>query len=274
MHHWIVASASLLALSGCYSTSIHGDAGADPRPDGTDVSVDTSVEPASDPVDAHEVPADILPDGTETCPPAGDGVWLTWSLDGLEYDEGREIDIPCTVTSVAGEDVGHTIIDMTCGTGGRMERHVIEIFSNPHPWIEHITGTEVMLNYVSTPWEWQDRWFSLRYYGGEIIIAGTTASALAPPGRTVDEWYYPLSVQFVTGLCPQVDLECGLSERAALDVEFWDDRKLVFDSTSTILGGVAAASVTVDTAWFYETMECMDFPYTYMNALFVLLLEG
>ena len=263
------------ALAGCHSTSIRGDAGVDPRPDPTDATTDAITDPSPDPVeDVHEVPPDILPDGTETCVPAGDGVWLSWSFDGAEYDDGRTIDIPCRVTSIAGEDVGRTLIDLTCGTGGIMERHVIEIFSNPHPWLEYLTGTEVMLNYVSTPWEWQDRWVSLRWFGGEIILAITSAASLAPPDRTVDEWYYPLYVQLATGLCPLEDEECGRVERAALDVEHWDDRALVFDGNSTILGGVTAAQVTVDTAWSYETMECMDFPYTYVNALFVMLPEG
>jgi hypothetical protein len=273
MRQLIITAASLLLMAGCYSTSLHGDATTDTRRDVADVTTDSTTEPGTDPIDVYDVPADILPDGEE-CPPAGDGVWLTWSLDGAEYDEGRTIDIPCTVTSVAGEDVGHTIIDLTCGTGGRMERHVIEMFSNPHPWLEHLTGVEVMLNYVSTPWEWQDRWLSLRWFGGDLIIALTSASSLAPPDLTADEWYYPLSVHFVTGLCPLEDGECGMHERAALDVEFWDDREVVFDGGSAILGGVAAAQVTVETAWSYETMECMDFPYTYVNAMFVLLMEG
>ncbi len=250
------------ALAGCYSTSLHGDASLDPGPDGADVATD-----------AYDVPADILPDGSE-CPPAGDGVWLTWSLDGEEYDEGRTIDIPCRVTTVSGTDPGHLVIDLTCGTGGIIEHHWIEIFSNPHPWLEHITGAEVMLNYVSSSWEWQDRWISLRYLGGELIMAITSATSLAPPDRTVDEWYWPLSVRFATGLCPLQDGECGMFERAALDVEHEGDRALVFDSGSTIVGGVTAASVAVETAWNYETMECFDFPFVYINALFVMLLEG
>jgi hypothetical protein len=32
--------------------------------------------------------------------------------------------------------------------------------------------------------------------------------------------------------------------------------------------------VAVETAWSYETMECMDFPFVYINALFVMLFEG
>ncbi len=112
-----------LLLCGCHeSLGLVGDARMDPRPDGTDAGTDTSTEPASDPADAYEVPADILHDGTEACVPPGDGVWLDWTLDGAEWDDRREIDIPCRIVSVAGEDVGHTIIDLECGTGGVIER--------------------------------------------------------------------------------------------------------------------------------------------------------
>ncbi|MBW2264077.1 MAG: hypothetical protein JRG91_19105 [Deltaproteobacteria bacterium] len=259
----LILIATYLLVAGCHeSLGLIGDA-----------SEDTSTEPGLDPVeDVHEAPADPGPD--VACPPAGDGLWLTWTLDSEEWDDAREIDIPCTILWVDHSEVAFTRIELNCGTGGMMEHHVLEIFTNRHPLLEYLTGTSVMLNYVSQPWEWQERWFALRYFGGEIIIAGTTASSLVPRGYTVDEWYYPLSVRFATGLCPQEDNECGLYERAALDVEYWDDSEIVFDGTSTILGGVAAASVTVDTAWYYETITCFDYPDTQLNALFVLLPEG
>jgi len=261
------------ALAGCYTTSLHGDATLDPGPDTVDVATDSTTDPAPDPADAYDVPADILPDGSE-CPPPDEGGWLTWSLDGEEYDDGRTIDMPCTILSVDHSETALTRIEMLCGTGGVMEHHMFELFTNRHPRLDHLTGVEVMLNYVSTSWEWQDRWFSLHHFDGELIMAVTSATSLAPPDRTVDEWYWPLSVRFATGLCPLQDGECGMFERAALDVEHEDDRALVFDSGSTIMGGGTAAQVTVETAWNYETMECFDFPFVYMNALFVMLFEG
>jgi len=249
-----------LLACGCHeSTGLVGDARTDPTVDTAfDVLTETHIDPGLD----------------EACPPASDDVWLSWTLDGVEWDWGREFDIPCVVVSVTVEDVDHTIIELTCSTGGLMEPHVIELFSNPHPSLEYLTGTEVILDYASIPREWQERWLALRHVGGDLIIAGTTGCMLWPPSSGHYEWYYPLYVWGVVGLCPQEEWECGLIERAALDVEFRDDQALVFDGSSTILGGVEAAQVTVDEGWYNDTRECLDLPRYGFNALFVILPEG
>ena len=260
-----IITCALLAC-GCHeSLGLTGDARMDP-------SIEWPIDAVED-VDAHEIPADILPDGTETCVPPGD-VFMHWTVDGEEWEGSRHFEIPCTVVAAAEEDVDHTIVELECGYEGAFERHFVEVLSIPHPWLEYLTGESVILYYFSQSWEWQERWFTLRDSRGEILIAGLVASELCPAFFNVDEWYNPLSVRLATGLCPRAEGPCGSYERAALDIGYMDDRKLVFDDTSTIIGDRAAMHVTVDVVQQWDPVTCWDHPASRIGALFVLIPEG
>jgi len=255
---------------GCGSTELSGDASSDTiTDDATDAVGDTAGDPDLDDT------SDAVTDPGMDCPPVGDGVWLDWTFDGAGWDEGMDIDTPCLVEAVTGEDVGHVIIDLSCGTGAIMTPHQIEIFSNPHTWLEGWEGADVMLRYVSRPWfEGVDRWFTLRIAGGDLFAAGVSATGLAPPGESLDEWYAPLAVSMVSGVCPVEPDVCGPTERLGVEVTFGGDTDVIFDSQAANVGGVVTASVIVETAYHVTSMECADFPGDWVDALFVVLPEG
>jgi len=253
----IVALCSILATA-CYSTEPRGDAETDT---------------------GHDVPADTVPDSlvdvppdTSACEPAGGGALVQWTLDDLEYDD-RTMDIPCIVMGVSSAPPSFTI-DLTCGTGAYMEPHHLDLDASPGPWLDFYVDAEVQLEYVSHAWEWPERWFALRWGGGDIILAGVEASDLVPWDHDPTTWYDPLTVQITTGLCAAELNECGRRERLALDVTFMEDRELVFDGHSATLGSLASAHASVDTAWYYEEMWCLDHPSQYVTALFWLPPEG
>jgi hypothetical protein len=263
----------VLSAAGCYSTTLHGD--ADSRTDtGADTPVDTGAD-TSVPDTEADVPPDAPPDAMGPCEPAGDGVWLTWMLDGAEWDEDREIDIPCQIDLVRDEDDGSVTVFLVCGTGGLMERHTLSILSSPRASMDVWEGAELMLNYVSRNWgEVNERWVTLRWFDGGIFFAAVSAVQLAPPGREVDEWYMPLNVYFLHGYCPQVDDGCGPWERAALEVHYMGDRELVFDGNSGFVGGVAVVEVLVADAIHFEYVICPDLPGDRVHAMFLMLPEG
>jgi hypothetical protein len=264
-------------LVGCHTTNIAGDAVIDVRLDRTDPHIETTTEPGPD-IDAPELPADTLDDEAETCEPPSCGS-IYFDLDPETRDEPREFDIPCTIISATTDDLGEMQVLLECTDDGEAVEHIIYVNTiSMYLRLDFLVGERTRLSfvYVDSEWDWMaDQWLVLRNSAGEIILAWLAAGQIAPPSFTGDEWYSPMSVHLATGLCPPDDVDfCGPYERAALEVEYMDERELVFDSTCTLPDDVAGLGVLVDTARQYVTVECSDHPGTEIFALFILLPES
>lgn len=263
----VTAAWACTVFLGCGSTDISGHVDTDTS---TDTPVDVAVDTAPDP--AGDVIADPSTDPDLVCPPAGDGVWLQWTLDDMVWGEEMDIDTPCVVEAVGAEDVGRVIIDLSCGTGGLMTPHQIEISSNPHYWLEPWEGQEVVLRYVSQQsFESVFRWLALQDLEGNLLLAAVSAPGLDPPDGDAGEWYAPLVVEMVTGVCPVEPDVCGLTERQGIRLQLGEDAGVVFDSGAGDVGDPPSVSAILATAYHLHTMECFDYPGDWIETLVVVL---
>jgi hypothetical protein len=278
-HRWLLVAAAL-AVAGCYASTRPGedaptDHAADPQPDfRPDVYPDPEQEPDLRP-DIYPDPfPDYLPDGPFECPPPLP-VWISFTIDGDVYPT-NDMDITerCTVTSAGGTE-GTTIIELDCvAEDGHRETNVIEVSSEPQAYIYLWSGGEVVFRYVvSCPW-WCDRWFSLSYGPGSMMLAGMDAESLAPWGVDPSEWYAPLIMTPQDGLCPWEYMDCSDSERLALDVTFYDTTARIFDQGSGYVGLMMSYQVIVAEARTEHNFRCTDMPTSWFNALFISIPEG
>lgn len=271
----VLAFTAALALSGCYSSQITGDAGTPDTLGDThsDTVTDTASDPGTDPVsDTVTDPGDW-----ECTPPdpAPDGPSVGFMVDG-ETSSMEPVDIfsPCIVEAIMEEEVGHHVIDLGCGTGALIEHHRLEIFVAPTTYMAFWEGSEVMFEYISDPIWWVNRWFAIRDLSGNLLIAGVDADRVAPE-YGVSDFFEPLQVSVLGDLCPPQPADwCGEVERVALDVTYWDARGIIPDSTAGYVGELATAHVLVDEATRYVDMDCDDIPGAFYRALFVLPPEG
>ncbi len=100
------------------------------------------------------------------------------------------------------------------------------------------------------------------------------ATRLAPWGVEPDEWYDPLSIRRAEGLCPLMPEDCGMAERAALDVRLGAASSRVFDSSTGFVGFMESCLIIVDEAIVYREMWCDDVPEQWFSALFTMIPEG
>ncbi|MFH1434470.1 MAG: hypothetical protein ABIJ56_02020 [Pseudomonadota bacterium] len=291
-------------LCGCYSSSsLEGDGGGDPLPDpAPDAAADTMADPRPDPpgdpaADRDVMPdpihdpwldgpmeipaetADIVPDtpidGPHECPPRGE-VSARFIIDGETWPmEEFDFELRCRIESVTGEEEGHTIITLACfSSAGTEENHTIDIAANPPAYLYMWEGEDVIFSYnVNQPW-WVNRWFTLRYAWGQLALAGVDATRLAPWGVELEEWYNPLSIMRVEGLCPLSPGDCGMAERTALDVRFGGAASRVFDGSTGFVGFMESFQIIVDKAVVQRELWCDDFPDQWFSALFVMIPEG
>ena len=90
----------------------------------------------------------------------------------------------------------------------------------------------------------------------------------------IPDWYAPLVMDPVGGICPGEDTGCGVEERRALDVRYGSDRELIFDGYYGIVGDMLSAHVHVGTATHHLEMRCDDVPDDWYVLVFAMLLEG
>lgn len=273
----------LISTTGCYSSvSFVGDAG-------TDATVDTTTEPGHDTWADPDTAVDTIPDThadpprdtwtdvpppPDCPPPPPDGSWMSWTVDDDYPYEEVEIDLPCTVEEVMYEEDGSTVIILTCGTGGMMEVHHVQIASNPVTWPALWPGQEVQLRFVADPIWWINRWMTIRGLGGELLLAAVDADAITPYGTSTSEWYGELGVEVVGGVCEPYDDYCGIHERQALFVSYHDSGELVYDGYSAWLGWFDTVFVFVGTAGAYHEIWCEDMTDAWYSAIFAVQLEG
>jgi hypothetical protein len=266
--------------SGCYqSTPYTGDTGIDTSIDtGVDTIPDTIADTIWDtyfdpPYDTHTdtYPYDVPP--SDCPPPPADGTWMSWIVDGGEWWDETWIDTPCIVMDVF-TDGSMSLIHMMCGTGGFMEEHFIEIDSNPPVWPSLYPGMEVQFRYISEPVWWVNRWFTISDVGGQLRLAGVDAEWISPWAYPAEEWYWPLGVDVMYGLCGVEEDWCGIYERQGLFVNWYDDGGIVYDGYADWVGWWGSVFAHVSYARTYHEMWCEDMAGQFYSALFSVNLEG
>jgi hypothetical protein len=248
------------------------DAGVPPDVPGDAETVEPDDD--ADTVEPDEGVPEIFPDGGPTCdPPPPMPVMLEFTVDG-ETHADVDLETPCRVASVTGEAVGHVIVTLECGTGGMMEHHTIDVAASADLALGFLDGQEVTFRYVSDPIWWVDRWFTIRSRAGLLLVAAVDASGVAPRDVEASEWYAPVGVRAVGGVCPPAPDRCGPVERQGIEVVFGGETDLVFDGYATDVGGLASVFVFVALATHYLEMTCDDVPDQFYRAIIVLTPEG
>ncbi len=257
------------ALCGCTSSSLTGDPGT---PDGAaDATPDTAADTPGEP----DGPTDVVVDVTPPPCPAPQGVAASFSVDGDEWPmEEVHLDTPCTIAAVVGEEVGHSVVDLVCGTGAMMEDHQVDLYTTPAAWLPMGAGTQVWFEYVADPVWWVNRWFAIRDMAGNLVVAGVASSRLHPEYEDTG-FFDPLEVSVAGGVCePEPPDSCGVQERQALDVRLGDASGRIFDSGHGYVGDMVTAEVLVSQASSYLDMDCDDAPDSFYEAIIVMIPEG
>jgi hypothetical protein len=259
-HACVIVLAIFLA-SGCYSS-------APARHDGaSDPAHDPMVDPAYDPY----VDPWTDPDAPPLCQPDY-GFYVGFEISGTPIMEPDSLTRECWVEWSIFEEPDWFEITLACpDTDGLIVLCTIDVYTMSEVYAFIPDGTPVTFSYVqNTPW-WLNRWFSIRYSGGDLFLAGVDATDLTPYGRDPYEWYGPLGVYLATGLCPWTPGDCGDEERTALAVSFEDMNGFIFDGNEGWIGMWGMFHVIVDTAVVYHNIRCEDFYGSWIRALFVSL---
>jgi len=233
-----------LAVSGCYSSSLTGDAGSDAIPDAPqDTAVDAPVDPGPD----------------APCAP-GEGASVDFEIDGFpDYGE-IDVELSCFVEDWWEEpEAGLWGMVLGCPSGGGLiEEHVLTITADPYLQFPYPPEDGLVLRYVRRDIWPGARWFTLGHVEGWTLAAGAHASTPSPPDRDPAEWYGPIELAVVEGICPVEPTECGPFERLALEVGLGEAHGIIADGTagwaSSLMG--SQVLVNVESAWRYLDLVC------------------
>ena len=258
---------TILSLAGCHeSLGLVGDTS-------TDATHDTGVDAVT--AVTHDTgtdvgPPDILPDGPGVCPdpsPEPHGPEVYWAIDGSEWPDWIDEDEHCHVDAVGSGEDGTWIARMSCYTvSGELHHHTLEVYLGPYGWLPLWEGETVELRYKTDPIFWVNRWFTIRWTDGEMIVGGIDGSAAAP--ERLADFFHPLTITPVGGYCPHAPDDCYDLERQALYVEYaWGDSALVFDSTIGYVGEWGDYTIMVDEAVGYHDVRCTDIPGGWYTAI-------
>jgi hypothetical protein len=259
---WLAAMCSACSSA----TPADGDGDVDGDADG-DVDGDADGDVDGDADGDVDGDADVVP-----CWPGTAGISATWSVDGGGFVEA-DLDTPCRIAGLHAGDAVQTL-RLECGTGGMMEEHLLELRTNPPPWLLLSEGDEVQLRYVAQPIWWVNRFFTLRHAGGSLILAGVDADRLAPDGTTPAAFYDPLAPSVVSGFCPALAEDCGEMERQGIEFTYGGVTAIVLDGNTGYAGMMVSYMAIVERAHRYETMTCDDVPDSFYSVLFAVVPEG
>lgn len=264
------ALASALALAGCYQSypfTMGVDGGDDASVDAWDVDVDPDLDADVDP---WEVDPDIPSDAGETCiPPVDYIITVSFFLDDYGHDEEVNIKLVCAPPVITGSsEVADFHLDCEDGP------HVFTL--DVRPGISSAVAdipTGVVLEYISRDLGegWSFKWFTLRGEDGDLIMAGVQSNDLAPPDRVPEEWYAPVWVGSVGGLCPIENPGCYTVEREALDVICGGFRERFFEDSRGRMGTTGECYVQVGEAFRTVRISCagLEMPSQYYAAIIV-----
>ncbi|MBW2263076.1 MAG: hypothetical protein JRG91_13975, partial [Deltaproteobacteria bacterium] len=216
------------------------------------------------------IPADIMPDGG-ACPepsPEPYGPEVSWSVDGSEWPGWIDEDETCTLDSERADEDGLWFVRMTCWTGpGDVHEHSLEVYLGPYGWLPLWEGETVEFRYVTDPIHWINRWFTLSWTDGDVLVGGIDSSEPVPssdPG-----FFSPLTISAVGGFCDRAPGDCYSLERQALLVDYeYAGSALVFDSTIGYVGEWGDYTIMVDEAVAYHDIRCTDIPGGWYRAIF------
>ncbi len=261
----------MTVLAGCYSSypftlgEETADATADP---------DAPEDPVED-ADAEDAETDWRPDvepdgGGETClPPADYIITVSFFLDAFAHDEEHDIVLECGPPLVTTGD-GSVFYELDCADGP----HLFEIDTRPavRAAMAEIT-TDVTLRYVSRNLGegWSFKWFTLRDHAGDLVMAGVQSNTIAPPDYDPAEWYAPLWVGYVNGVCPIENPGCYTTERLALDIVCGGARERFFEDSRGSMGDLDECYVQVGESFHTHRISCsgLEMPSEYFAVLIV-----
>jgi len=269
-----VALLALCFAAGCYTSAPTRHDGTtdpvnDPLVDPTyDPGYDPYPDPPYDPTTDPSYDPWMDPDVPPACPRRSD-VWFDIEVSGAPPTGPEGMERECVVEWSISEPEWIEI-GMGCPVDDDLIAvYVINIYAMPGVYAYIPDGTEVVFSYmIDNPW-WLNRWFAIRYPGGNLFMAAVDATDLAPYGRDPYAWYSPLGVSLATGYCPWTHEDCGDEERVALQVSFEGMSDFVFDGNETMIGMWGLYHVIVDMAVVYNNVMCEDFYDSWIRALFV-----
>jgi len=289
MRNYILLVSCMMFAAGCYaSSSRESDSASDERIDPV-IDSHTEAELTSDvlfdypPDHAPDVPPDIPwdprpdrppdihPDYPPDIPPIceePEEIWISWMIDGTVWPwEPVDIYERCRFDYLLHEEEGHIEISMTCmAENGTIVGREIVIDTYPPTWPQISPGDGIILRYVSDTPFWANRWFSLSYESGGLIMAGVDAESLDYPDVDTDDIFSPLNVSPVTGLCPLEPMDCFDRERLALDFSYLDSVARVFDHGEEWFAFFEVYHILVENASRRVNIRCVDTPSEWYTA--------
>lgn len=209
----------------------------------------------------HEISPDMgfdsdiqEPDGY--CEPPG-GAWFYFTIDGTDWprEEHIDFDIRCQLDLVS-VGAGVARITLNCwNADGAFGFHEIDIASGHElPWgnDDPMEG-DLRFRYVAETSFWANRWFTLRDWEGNLLLAGIDAERLTPyPDDEDDNIFTPFELSAAGEVCPVLPGECSDVERLAVDVAVGDESIRVFDNGEGEIESPARLLFIVDKAEHYH----------------------
>ncbi|MBW2263939.1 MAG: hypothetical protein JRG91_18415 [Deltaproteobacteria bacterium] len=269
MRRALVMVGGMMVVAGCYS-SFPFTVGVDAESDADgDAAAEVVEDPAAEDV-IEEWTTDVVPDGGETCsPPADYIITVSFFLDAFAHDEEHDIELVCDPPVITTGD-GSIFHELDCEDG----RHLLEIDTRPsvRAAMAEITR-DVTLRYVSRNLGegWSFKWFTMRDDAGDLIMAGVQSNTIAPPGYDPAEWYAPLWVGYVSGVCPIENPGCYTTERLALDIVCGGARERFFEDSRGSMGSIDECYVQVGESFRTHRISCsgLELPSEYFAVLIV-----
>jgi hypothetical protein len=278
--------ASLLVLAGCYST---GGLQGDPHADAStvpDTGIDVGHEAFDygydwgdlDGEDSWDVDAwDILEtwdpwtDPGVSCEPPGD-VGARMLVDDGDTTSVDLEDL-CEVTLVDSEiPPSRSWIHLECSGS----EHIVEIEPTPPLWLEMRSGMEVTFRYVVTPNPASptqpNRWMTIKSPEGRLLVAGTEASSISPPGADAYDWYHPVGMGLGDPGCLSEVTDCY--EKYRLELQFGVDGTShhdtgIWDHGQGWVGIGDPYLIRLEDALEYRNIRCPGYPEHWYRLLVV-----
>jgi hypothetical protein len=220
-----------------------------------------AVEETEDP---EEESADIIrpepeppPDECEDPDPPPHGPRVDFDVDCEPCCADAEPGLECNVADVNEVMPGHVIVTLNCRCPSGSAVYQVETFSDIPARLALFGGESVIFRFFEfgpavawTPW-----FFSLKRDTGQLMLAGIDATYARPRGEPGD-WYDPVEVELVAGLCEPVSYDCYDLERVALHVTYDEYETWVFDSQTATIGYTEPYFVQVDNAEILTNHSC------------------
>jgi hypothetical protein len=169
----------------------------------------------------------------------------------------------CTVAEVDNVAPGHIVLQLNCrdstGTGGTI--YQVETFSDIPARTTLMGGERVWFRYFQWTGDgpWIPHFFSIKTEAGKLLMAGIDAFSARPRAEPGD-WYDPIYIEVIDGLCPTEPFDCYDLERLSLQVTYGDYVKYVMDSTTETIGYTEPYHIQVDNAELLKNISCGGTP--------------